>query len=121
MKKYYLIGTISAVVLFALTIAVLWCIYAVYKGKTKDLITDLENNSVVLRYYTDEEFDSAEVVYIRIRDKENYQLDQLPVKEGFIFIGLFDVGTDQQYVTSDGYGIVALTDDVLLYAKFQEA
>lgn len=120
MKKYYIIGTIAAAVLFALTIAVVWCIYAVYKGRVDDLISDLNENSVVLRYYADEEFDTSEVIYIRVRDKENYQLDQLPVKEGCIFVGLFDVKTDQQYVTSDGYGIVALTDDILLYAKFQE-
>ena len=121
MKKYYLIGTIAAIVLFALTIAVLWCVYAVYKGRVDDLITDLDNNSVVLRYYSDEEFDSAEVIYIRIRDKENYRLDQIPVKEGSVFVGLFDTKTDRQYVTSDGYGMVTLTDDILLYAKFREA
>lgn len=59
MKKYYISGTITAVVLFALTIAVAWCIYAVYKGRVVGLINDLNDNSVVLRYFSDEEFDTS--------------------------------------------------------------
>ncbi len=121
MKKYYLIGAIAAVVLFALTCVFFWCMYGVTSNNVENLISNLEENSVVLRYYTDEDFDAAGVVYIRVLDKENYRLETIPSKEGFVFVGLFDTATDQQYVTSDGNGIVTLTDNVLLYAKFEEA
>ncbi len=120
MKKYYIIGAVAAVVLFAFTIAGLWIARSVYKGRMEDMIDTLEEESVVLRYYEDENTDKSRVVYMRVLDTENYKLDELPEKKGYIFVGLFDTKTNQQYVTSDGYGIVPLTESVLLYAKFQK-
>lgn len=40
MKKYYIIGTITAVALFGLTIPVLYCVYAFFSVGTGNTIDD---------------------------------------------------------------------------------
>lgn len=118
MKKYYIIGAIAAAAFFVLTVVIIWCIYLTYMDRIQHVEKAIHENGAVLRYYDDENLDSAEIIYLLVRDTDDYRLETIPHKTGYDFLGLFEVGTDRQYVTSDGYGMLPLSGDVLLYAKF---
>ena len=121
MKKYYIIGSIAAVAIFLITIMVIGIASCVMSNNFKNEIADIESNVVILRYYTDDDYDNAEIIYMQIMDKDNYKIDKIPNKQGYIFSGLYD-GTDYktstQYVDSNGYNLVSLTKDILLYPIF---
>ena len=121
MKKYYLIGSIVAVVIFILTFSVLCIMMVVHTNNQKKQTENLQNDIVIVRYFTDDDYDSAEVVYIQVTDKNNYKIYDLPQKEGYFFSGLYD-GPDYNlstlYVDSNGNGIVPLTSEILLYPIF---
>lgn len=123
MKKYYLIGSIIAVIVFFIMF-ILGCISAFdSSNKRKEQIGEIENNTVVLRYYENDDFDNSRIIYVRLMDKTNYQITNLPSKEGYRFVGLYngaDYNTAQIYVDSNGYGVVPLTEDILLYPVFVE-
>ncbi len=123
MKKYYILGTIAAVVVFLIGFMIVGIAQCSSTNKRQKEIEDIENNLVILRYYTDDDYNNAEVIYMQILDKDNYKIDKIPTKQGYIFSGLYD-GTDYktstQYVDSNGNNLVSLTKDILLYPIFVE-
>lgn len=123
MKKYYIIGSIAAVVVFLIGFMIVGIAQCSSTNKRQKEIEDIENNLVILRYYTDDDYNNAEVIYMQILDKDNYKIDKIPTKQGYIFSGLYD-GTDYktstQYVDSNGNNLVSLTKDILLYPIFVE-
>lgn len=123
MKKYYLIGSIIAVLVFIVMFIIVGVSSSNSSNKRKEQIEDIKNNTVVLRYFENDDFDNSRIIYVRIMDKTNYQITDLPSKEGYRFVGLYngaDYNTAQIYVDSNGYGVVPLTEDILLYPVFVE-
>ena len=121
MKKYYKIGSIVAIVFFLIAFMI-GSISSCSSTKKRQKEIDIESDAVILRYFADDDYDNAEVIYMRIKNKENYKIE-IPTKQGYIFSGLYD-GTDYktsvQYVDSNGNSLVPLTQDILLYSIFIE-
>lgn len=124
MRRYYVIGSIIAVVLAILIFVgiAIYCYAAL--GKMKSQAKDFAEDTIVLRYYLSDDYDNAEIVYIRITDKNNYSISRIPTKEGYAFAGLCD-GKDPTgatvYVDLTGRGIRPLSRDIILYPIFTES
>ena len=124
MKFYYIGGVIGGIVLGLL----LWGIVSMASCSKANKIADkYEDNEVKytyeLRYFMDDDYDNAEVVFIRVHNASNYSISKIPSKEGYNFVGLYD-GSDPTisvlYVSTDGRGLVPLTRDTLLYPVFEK-
>lgn len=123
MKKYYIIGSIAAVAVFLITFMVIGIASCSSSNKRQKEVENIESNVVILRYYADDDYDNAEVIYMQITNKDNYKIDRVPTKKGYIFSGLYDrpdYKTATQYVDSNGNCLVPLTTDILLYPIFVE-
>lgn len=124
MKLYYIGGIVGGIVLGLL----LWGIVSMASCSKANKITGkYEDNEVKhtyeLRYFMDDDYDNAEVVYIRVHDGSNYSISRIPTKAGYNFVGLYD-GPDSTigvlYVGTDGHGLMPLTRDILLYPVFEK-
>lgn len=119
MKKYWIINTICVAAILVLSATVIGVFYTVFAGRVKKLVTELNDNAVVVRYCMDEDAETSEIVHVLVRDKANYRLDKLPQKPEYRFLGLF--GADgRQYVSASGEGLLPLEEEMLLYARFAE-
>ena len=123
MKYYYIFGIGGGILLSLL----LWGIVSMASCSKANKIADKYDrneveNTYELRYFMDDDYDRAEVVYVRIHDAKNYSITRIPSKEGYNFVGLYD-GRDPSistlYISTDGRGLVTLTRDVLLYPVFE--
>lgn len=119
MKKYWIISSICAAAIFVLSAMIIGVFHTVYAGRVKKLVTELNENAVVMRYCMDEDAETSEIVHVVVRDRTNYRLDKLPQKADCRFLGLF--GEDgRQYVSESGSGLLPLEEEMLLYARFAE-
>jgi hypothetical protein len=121
MKAYYITGAIVAVLALFLSFAITGISSCVSGNKQISDVKDKMSDSVVVRYYMSDDYDNAQIVYLRVYDTDNYSIEKFPRKTGYTFAGLYDGKdylTSQLYVTGDGYGIKTLTQDVLLYPVF---
>lgn len=123
MKRYWVIATIVAIGLAVLIFVGVGIYTGVAVGSSKSQAKKFTQDTVALRYYMSDDYDNAEIVYMRITNKSNYSLTKLPFKAGYEFVGLYD-GTDYAtatvYVDRTGKGIKPLTGDILLYPIFVE-
>ncbi len=120
MKKYYIIGSVTAIIIFLVMFALVG-ISSCVKGNKEIAAAKEAGNSVVLRYFETDDYDTSKIIYLRISNSENYQLTQIPSKDGYTFGGLYDgpnYATSEIYVDSNGVGIKIPTQDILLYPVF---
>ncbi len=123
MKKYYIIGSIIAIILFIIMFSINAIATTVDADKAIKEAKDYQSKIIQVRYYVNDDYLNAEVRTIIITDGNNYNIPYEPNKEGYLFIGWYDsIDTSYatQYTDSKGNGIVALTSDILLYPIFEE-
>lgn len=122
MKKYYIIGSIIAMILFIIMFSIYAIATTVDADKAIKEAKDYQSKIIQVRFYVNDDYLNAEVRTIIITDGNNYNIPYEP-KEGYLFRGWYDsadISYGTQYTDSKGNGIVALTSDVLLYPIFEE-
>ena len=122
MKKYYIIGSIIAMILFIIMFSIYAIATTVDADKAIKEAKDYQSKIIQVRFYVNDDYLNAEVRTIIITDRNNYNIPYEP-KEGYLFRGWYDsadISYGTQYTDSKGNGIVALTSDVLLYPIFEE-
>ena len=123
MKKYYIIGSIIAIILFIIMFSISAIATTVDADKAIKEAKDYQSKIILVRYYVNDNYLNAEVRTIIITDGKNYKIPYVPVKNGYLFIGWYDsadISYGTRYTDSKGNGIVTLTSDILLYPIFEE-
>lgn len=119
MGKFLAIVGIVAVAIFILTFAIMSFVYIGSQNSYRDDVTNYAYNDIFLRYYLENDSDGFSCLECSIvHDPLSYQIE-IPEKDEYRFLGLFDIYTDVQYVDSDGRGMTPLPGDILLYAKYE--
>lgn len=124
MKKYYGFGALIGVVGFFLAMTIVGISSCVKANKQIEDDKKYGQNTIVVRFYTDDDIDNSKISYLRIDKEENRvgnKLGSMPTKSGCVFAGLYD-GADyvnaNWYVGSDGSILMPLYDGIILYPVF---
>ena len=124
MKKYYGFGFLIAIVGFFLALAIAGISSCNKASNQIDSDKNYGQNTIIVRYYMDNDIDNAKISFIRLRKEDNKvgsKLGTMPIKNGYTFAGLYD-GADYNsstwYVGSDGSILQPLYDGITLYAIF---
>ncbi len=123
MKAYYLGGVCLAVLLFIILFAITGIAGCTESNKMIDEVEKAEKNTVVIRYYDNDNTDIANVYYLRINKKDREARLVIPTKKGYTFAGYYD-GPDpltaEFYADANGNIVVTPQDSILLYPVFEE-
>ena len=121
MKAYYVGGISLAVVLFLILFAVSGIAGCSESKKEIKEIKKAEENTIVIRYYDDDNVETADVYYLRLAKRERATL-VIPQKAGYTFAGYYDgpnPETANCYADANGNLIILPNDSVLLYPVFE--
>ncbi len=118
MKAYYLIGSGVAILLALIMFCVVGIANCSSKNHEKKDVKGHLHDCMV-RYYTDDS-DDAPIEYLLVEkgDFVNVKLESTPYKEFAGFYDGKDFMTANQYVDNQGNGVVAITEDIVLYPIF---
>lgn len=120
MKGYYIGGGVLAFLLFIVLFFVSMIGTCTGQNAEIDEVENYGKTTVVLRYYTDEDEDSA-IVYRRVKKNSYFTISNLPQKFGYTFLGYYTHPQGgSQYVDASGNSLYKLTDDILLYPLFEQ-
>ncbi len=124
MKVYYLIGAGIGLVLALIMFAIMGIGGCVMRNNARREINGY-SDWVCVRYYMGDTDDSV-VKYKMVDDNTfvDFSSSELPKKEGYVFAGFYDnkdFNMGAQYVDERGEGLIAITDDIILYPVFTSA
>ena len=123
MRNYYLGGIVVGVVLFLLSFCSIGIQSCSKRNDEKDRIKYYDKQTVVLRYYMDDDLTTATVYAQYVEKGKRFSLNKKPEKFGFTFAGLYDdpdYETATLYVDANGNSVLTISNDILLYAIFVE-
>ena len=111
---------IIAGIVFVVTLVAMLIIAGVQKNSASNYCEEMEQESVVVRYYLDDGA-NASLYYFRVTKDEPFTIPVIPQKQGMAFDGLYakkngEIST--QYVDSTGQSVVSLQKDIVLYPGF---
>lgn len=123
MKAYYIGCILGGIVIGLILLGVCSIVSCSSANKIQDEYVKYEvENTLELRYYLDDDYENAKVAYVRVYDGADYEIKQIPKKEGYNFVGLFsspDPETRVLYVGTNGRGVAPLSGNMLLYPVFE--
>lgn len=114
--------------LTAVAISVLLvCIFSVVGGinscaKCAEFRKDMNraDDVVVVRFFESEDYEQSPVGSVRIKVGDSFTIPFTPTREGYVFAGWYDGSDDDStlYADANGYSVVKVYEDILLYPKF---
>lgn len=109
-----------AIVAFILILIFTLVVALFNRCSNKNTVEDMEENTVVLRYYLGDGEDAV-LHYQRVEKGKPFKLDVMPSEQGKIFAGLYsssEWSVAQLYVDSDGNSVITINADTVLYPVF---